>query len=84
VVKEALRCKRPVVSTDVGDVADWIDQGESGSICEHSASSLGQGVLETTRIIREGRYRQGTRIDSLDEQAIMAQVLRLYRRLAAV
>lgn len=84
VVKEALRCKRPVVSTDVGDVADWIDQERSGMICEHSADALGQGVLATTRIIREGRYAQGTQIEAMDEQAIMAQVLRLYRRLAAV
>ena len=29
VVKEALRSMRPVVSTDVGDVADWLDRGRA-------------------------------------------------------
>jgi glycosyltransferase involved in cell wall biosynthesis len=83
VVKEALRALRPVVSTDVGDIADWLEHDRTGFICDQSAESLAQGVRAATRLIREGRYGASASLDAMDEAAIMAVVLQLYRRLAA-
>jgi glycosyltransferase involved in cell wall biosynthesis len=55
VVKEALRVMRPVVSTDVGDVADWLEPDRTGFICDATAEALADGVRAASRLIREGR-----------------------------
>ena len=56
VVKEALRVMRPVVCTDVGDVADWLDEDATGFVCGSTPDELALGVLRATRLIEEGRY----------------------------
>ena len=84
VIKEALRSMRPVVSTDVGDVADWLDRGRTGWVCRTDADELAAGCRAATRLVLEGRYGAAVPASSLDERAIMNQVLRLYRWLAAV
>lgn len=83
VVKEALRAMRPVVSTDVGDIADWLDPDHTGFICAADPDALALGVEAAARLIRAGRYGADEDLDSLNEAAIMAQVLQLYQRLAA-
>ena len=82
--EEALRALRPVVATDVGDVADWLDEDRTGFVRPHDPEMLAAGVRAATRLILEGRYGQSPSSASLDEHAIMNQVLRLYRWLAAV
>ncbi|MFO1036970.1 MAG: glycosyltransferase family 4 protein [Geminicoccaceae bacterium] len=83
VVKEALRAMRPVVSTDVGDVADWLDVDRTGFVCDATPVSLAMGVRRAARLVREGRYRHTEKIAMLDEEAIMGEVMHLYRRLSA-
>lgn len=83
VVKEALRTMRPVVSTDVGDVPDWLDEDQTGYICENTADSLADGVIDATRLLLEGRYSPTAKLDALSEDAIMVEVMQLYRRLQA-
>lgn len=83
VVKEALRAMRPIVSTDVGDVADWIDEGQNGFIRDSTPEALAEGVLQASCLICDGRYRPTSRLDDLDEGRIMDEVLTLYRRLAS-
>lgn len=84
VVKEAIRSMRPVVSTDVGDVSDWLEEGRTGFVCSMEAGALARGVQLASRLILEGRYGATRSAQSLDERAIMNEVLRLYRWLAAV
>ncbi len=84
VVKEALKAQRPVVSTDVGDVPDWLDEDRTGFVCAPEPGSLAAGVRRATRLVLEGRYGQARTTRPLDEGAIMSEVLRLYRRLEAV
>ena len=84
VIKEALRSMRPVVATDVGDVADWLDRGRTGWVCRMDSGALADGCRAATRLVLEGRYGEAVPAGSLDERAIMNQVLRLYRWLAAV
>lgn len=84
VVKEALRSMRPVVSTDVGDVADWVEPERTGWVCAPSAPALAAGVRAATRLILEGRYGESAAPPATDERAVMERVLRLYRWLAAV
>jgi len=84
VVKEALKAMRPVVSTDVGDVADWLDEGASGFIAEADPNDLADALCRARDLVVAGGYRQTERIDGLDEDAIMLEVVHLYRRLQAV
>ena len=83
VVKEALRAMRPVVSTDVGDVADWLEPDRTGFVCAPTPEALAQGIVAAGRLIREGRYRITSRLEQLDEGKLMSEVLTLYRQLAS-
>ena len=83
VVKEALRAKRPVVSTDVGDVADWLEKDRTGFICATTPEALADGVRAAGRLIEDGRYRPSTRLEQLDEGRLMSEVLTIYRQLAS-
>ena len=83
VVKEALRVMRPVVSTDVGDVADWLEADRTGFVCAATPEALADGVRAASRLIREGRYRVTSRLEQLDEGRLMSEVLTLYRQLAS-
>lgn len=82
VVKEALRAMRPVVSTDVGDVADWLDEGRTGFVRGSAPDELAGGVRDATRLVLAGRYEHTERVRRLDEGAIMDEVLDLYRCLS--
>jgi glycosyltransferase involved in cell wall biosynthesis len=84
VVKEALKAMRPVVSTDVGDVADWLDEGHSGFIADPDPKALADALLRARDLVERGGYRQTSRADRLDEDSIMLEVVHLYRRLQAV
>jgi glycosyltransferase involved in cell wall biosynthesis len=83
VVKEALRALRPVVSTDVGDVADWLEHDRTGYLCAPEPEALAAGARCAARLIEAGRYQPTTRLDRLDEGRLMSEVITLYRRLAA-
>lgn len=82
VVKEALRAMRPVVSTDVGDVGDWLDPEQTGFVCEASPECLADGVRLAARLVEEGRYQPTRRLEQLDESRLMNQVITVYRQLA--
>ena len=83
VVKEALRAMRPVVSTDVGDVADWLENERTGFVCGSTPEALADGVRAAATLIRAGRYRPSSHRDRLDESRLMSEVITLYRQLAA-
>lgn len=83
VVKEALRVMRPVVSTDVGDVADWLEPDRTGFVCAATPEALAAGILAARQLIQDGRYRVTSRLEALDEGRLMSEVLTLYRQLAS-
>ncbi|BCX17841.1 MAG: LPS biosynthesis protein [Geminicoccaceae bacterium] len=82
VVKEALRACRPVVTTDVGDVADWLEEGVTGFVRPAEVEQLADGVRRASALVASGRYRCPDPA-ALDETAIMDRLLGLYRRLAS-
>ncbi len=83
VVKEALAALRPVVSTDVGDVRSWIEEGETGFVRPAEAGALADAVLAAARLVREGRVRPSRILAALGERDFTGPVLGLYRHLRA-
>ncbi len=83
VVKEALCAGRPVVTTDVGDVRLWVEEGRNGYICPMEAGALADGVCAASRLVREGRVRRSNRVLAGAEEEVMGRVVELYRRLLA-
>lgn len=84
-VKEALACDLPVVSLDVGDVAEWVGDLDGASVCPSEdpgvlAAHLDR-VLEGSGTFRsDGRGRDAVR--SLERSAVAATVLRAYHEVA--
>lgn len=82
VVKEALRAMRPVVATDVGDVADWLDEDATGWVRPPDPMALADAVRRAAAMVRDGGYRHTDGLRRLDESRIMGELVDLYRSLA--
>ena len=78
IVKEAIASKRPVVTTDVGDVSLWVVENSNGYICQHTVQSLSAGVLKASQMIDEGKYLQSINLCEFSEKAIMSKVINEY------
>jgi glycosyltransferase involved in cell wall biosynthesis len=79
-VKESLACNVPVVSTDVGDVAQIMDGLDGCAICPDDAASLAAGlrrVLEPSgRPALDGR----SAMQRYDQRRIARAIIDVYRR----
>ena len=79
VVKEALACDLPVVSTDVGDVRERI-RGVPG--CEIVAASPQEIARALHRILLKGERTNGRcAVLNLDESVLTQRLIRIYERL---
>jgi teichuronic acid biosynthesis glycosyltransferase TuaC len=80
VVKEALACDLPVVSTPVGDVPALLAGVSPSAVAKADAESLADAVIECTRDGRRSNGRERTAW--LDERAIAERIVDVYRRTA--
>lgn len=81
VVKEALAAARPVVTTDVGDVRLWVEEGSTGFICPPDVGRLAAAVRAAEELVRCRRVRRSARVLAAREDVVMQRVLSLYREL---
>jgi teichuronic acid biosynthesis glycosyltransferase TuaC len=80
VVKEALACEVPVVSTDAGDTREVVEGVPYCFVCSYDPSELANGLLRSIgRRAAGGRDRLYALGLSLDQ--VTARVIRVYRRL---
>jgi teichuronic acid biosynthesis glycosyltransferase TuaC len=78
VVKEALACNLPVVSTDVGDVKELLAGVNPSAVCPPVASELARALLECADPPRRSNGRELSAC--LDEDKIAKDLLAAYER----
>ena len=76
VIKEALMCNLPVVSTDVGDVRSLLDGVSPSWICEGSVEALADAVCDC--LLEPRRSNGRSKADRLSTRAIATRVLSIY------
>ncbi len=82
VVKEALLRQRPVVATDVGDVATWLESA-CGRVVADDPMALAEAIRAMAALVAQGGYRPSDRLGVDAEQRLMAPLLDLYRAVQA-
>jgi len=77
VVKEALACNLPVVSVNVGDVAERLVRVEGCAVCE--TDDVNSLALALDQVLRRGQRVQGRdSVLCLDEVLLARQVIQVY------
>lgn len=82
-VKEALACNLPVVSVDVGDVAELLDGLPGARICQPTPKALGQGLSEVLEEASDGRFNTRFRVERYDLKQLTRTLLELYSNVSA-
>lgn len=82
VIKEALACDLPVVSVDVGDVAEHIESISGCEICPDNRPETIAACLE--RVLRRGRRINGwDSVQQLDERILTQKIVQIYHSVLA-
>jgi glycosyltransferase involved in cell wall biosynthesis len=82
VIKEALACDLPVVSLDVGDVAEHVQSLSGCEICPDSQPETIAACLE--RVLRRGQRINGReRVQDLDEKILTQRIIGIYSSVLA-
>ena len=82
IIKEAIASRRPVVTTDVGDVPLWIKQGQNGFICKLQVDELANYVWESSKLIENQTYDQAIDTEQFSEKNIMERLWNVYQQLS--
>lgn len=77
VIKEALACGCPVVSVDVGDVAEQIEGTNCGVIVEHTPEAIAKALSIQTE--RSHRPYCKERIERFDNRRIATLLIEIYK-----
>lgn len=81
VVKEAMACNLPIVSTDVGDVRENTQGVKGCFVCDSTPEALADGLRQALKVEKsEGRDRIFEL--KLDSQTIAQRIIEVYRQVA--
>jgi glycosyltransferase involved in cell wall biosynthesis len=78
IVKEAMACNVPVVSTDVGDVSELISRTAGCAVCRSDPDALADALKEALRRTEPTTGR--TDIQHLDRSSVAPQVIAVYEQ----
>jgi teichuronic acid biosynthesis glycosyltransferase TuaC len=76
-VREALAAGLPVVSVDVGDVAEWIDDVDGCEVC--TGDDPASIAVALDRVLREPRRITPPALDASDELSVARRIADIYR-----
>jgi glycosyltransferase involved in cell wall biosynthesis len=81
-IKEAMACNCPIVSTDVGDVREVIDQTEGCYITEFDAEDVAKKIRKALKF---GKRTDGrNKVRRFDNKFIAAKVIKVYEKILGV
>lgn len=82
IVKEAVACRLPVVSVDVGDIRRWLLGVTPSRIVARDAVSIAQGLCD---VIKQGARSNGNeRLVGIAEAAVAARLCTIYENCVAM
>ncbi len=81
IVKEAMACNIPVVSTDVGDVSQVIGHTKGCAVCPHDSDALAAALEQVLQHTEPTTGR--TDIVHLDRRVVAKQVIAVYEKAAS-
>jgi len=82
IIKEAMACNCPIVSTDVGDVSELIKNTEGTYMCKQDAGDIADKINQALEFGRKTEGRD--KIVHLDNRLIAAQIVSVYRDAAKI
>lgn len=77
-IKEALACNLPVVSTEVGDVAEQLDGIAGTQICPADAGMIARNLREAFEWSRSGEFRGRAAMARYDQVLTMEKIVGVY------
>lgn len=81
-IKEAMACNCPIVSTDVGDVKEVIDDTEGCYICSFEPEDVAEKLMMTLNFGKRTNGRE--KIQHFDDQIIAKKLIEVYKSLTIV
>ena len=79
VVKEAMACNVPVVSTDVGDVSQIVGRTSGCAVCPHDPEALATALEQAFRHTEPTTGRND--IQHLDRSVVAGQIIAVYEKI---
>ena len=81
VIKEALSCNISIVTTEVGDVKQWLTDNQNCYICQtDSGSEIARGIMQMLDSKNDRSQKTHPIISQLDETVLVQQIINVYQK----